>query len=474
MTGRLPAAYIDGTWITTANDREIRIVNPATEQAFASIGAATAEDVNGAVLAARRAFAEWSTTDRATRAAVLRGAAEHLEKRRDEIAEVIARDVGTPIKIASRVQTQLPITVMTSYANMLDAADESEERIGNSLVMREPVGVVAAITPWNYPLHQIVCKIAPALAAGATVVLKPSEVAPLAAHALIEALEAAGCPGGVVNLVHGFGHEVGEALVGHADVDMISFTGSLSVGSAVGASAGRSIKRVTLELGGKSANIVLADADLAVAVKAGVANAFLNGGQTCSAWTRLLVPANRHDEACELAGRTAETFVVGDPLDSATRMGPMVSGVQRQRIWDLIEKGVLEGARLVTGGATPPPALDRGFFVQPTVFGNVDPDSVLGQEEVFGPVLAVIPYADDDDAVAIANNSKYGLHGAVWSADAERALAVARRLRTGSVDINGGAYNPLAPFGGYKKSGVGRELGRFGLEDYQEIKSLQL
>jgi acyl-CoA reductase-like NAD-dependent aldehyde dehydrogenase len=464
--------YIDGVWRGGPAERRIAVINPTTEQGFAAVVASSVGDVDAAVRAAGRAFAEWSRTSHEERSAVLRATADQLEKNREAIAETIAKDVGTPIKIASRVQAQLPITVLRSYADLLDEG-QPDEQVGNTLVLREPVGVVAAITPWNYPLHQIVAKLAPALAAGATVILKPSEVAPLAAHALIDAIEAAGCPAGVVNLVHGRGPEAGRWLVEHPRVDMVSFTGSLAAGSVVGSTAAAAIKRVTLELGGKSANIVLPDADLETAVRAGVGNAFLNGGQTCSAWTRLLVPAARHDEACELAAAVAETFVPGDPLEAGTKLGPMVSAAQRQRVRDLIDIGLREGARLITGGTAPPEGLDRGYFVRPTVLGAVEPDATVAQEEIFGPVLSVLTYADEDEAVAIANNSKYGLHGAVWSADPERALNVARRLRTGAVDINGAAYNPMAPFGGYKSSGFGRELGRFGLEDYQEIKAVQ-
>lgn len=352
--------------------------------------------------------------------------------------------------------------------------DELEERVGNSLVVREPAGVVAAITPWNYPLHQVTCKIAPALAAGCTVVLKPSEIAPLSVYQLFDVIQDAGFPPGVVNLISGHGPGIGEALVTHPEVDVVSFTGSVQGGARVAELASRSIKRVTLELGGKSANVILDDADLATAVKVGVANAFLNGGQTCTAWTRMLVPAQRHNEALEVAKSVADGFTPGDPLDPKTKLGPLVSGAQRDQVRAFINQGIETGALLVTGGVAAPDGFERGYFVRPTVFGGVDPDSVIAQEEIFGPVLSVIPFDDEADALAIANNSRYGLHGAVWSADQDRALAFARQVRTGQIDVNGAAFNPLAPFGGYKQSGIGREMGRMGMDEFLETKSIQI
>jgi len=365
------------------------------------------------------------------------------------------------------------VTVFASYAAML--ADYAfEERVGNSLVVREPIGVVAAITPWNYPLEQVVRKVAPALAAGCTIVVKPSEVAPLAAFLLADVLDEVGLPAGVFNLVTGYGQVVGEALAGHRDVDMVSFTGSTQAGRRVSEIASRTVKRVALELGGKSANVILADADFTKAVKVGVANAFLNSGQTCTAWTRMLVPADRHDEAVELATAAAAAYTVGDPTDDATRLGPVVSSAQLARVRGYIEKGIDEGARLMTGGAELPEGLEHGYFVRPTVFAGVRRDMTIAQEEIFGPVLSILPYDDEDEAVDIANSTIYGLAGAVWSGDEEHAVVVARRLRTGQVDINGGKFNPVAPFGGYKQSGNGRELGTFGLDEFLEVKSLQL
>ncbi len=340
-------------------------------------------------------------------------------------------------------------------------------------MVREPVGVVAAITPWNYPLHQIAAKVAPALAAGCTVVVKPSEVAPLNAFILAEIIDAAGLPKGVFNLVTGYGAVVGEALAGHPEVDMISFTGSTRAGKRVSELAARSVKRVALELGGKSASILLEDADLAAAVKGTVSSCFLNSGQTCAAHTRMLVPESKYDEAAKLAVAEVSKYTVGDPFSETSKLGPLVSAAQRERVRGYIRKGIEEGAELLCGGPEAPPGLAKGWYVKPTVFGRVHPDSTLAQEEVFGPVLSIIAYKDEDEAVAIANNTMYGLSGGVWSKDESRAVRVARRIRTGQVDINGGPFNLLAPFGGFKQSGHGREYGRVGLEEFLEYKSLQ-
>lgn len=370
------------------------------------------------------------------------------------------------------MQASLPAATSAGLAGLLAGFPWTEE-LGNSLVVREPVGVVAAITPWNYPLHQIVNKVVPAVAAGCTVVLKPSEVAPLTAGILAEIVSAAGVPDGVLNIVHGVGPVVGEALAAHPDVDMVSFTGSTRAGRRVAAVAAETVKRVALELGGKSANLVLDDADLGLAVKIGMANCYLNGGQTCTAWSRMLVPASRHDEAVELAVAAAAKYTVGDPTEASTRIGPMVSAAQRERVTGYISAGTAEGATLACGGPDVPDGLDRGYFVRPTVFGGVRPEHTIAKEEIFGPVLSIMPYGSEDEGVELANSTVYGLAGAVFSADNDRAVAVARRLRTGQVDVNGGAFNPIAPFGGYKQSGNGRELGRFGLEEFCEIKSIQ-
>ncbi len=396
-----------------------------------------------------------------------------LEARAQEVAELISTEMGTPLWFAVAVQVGNPVKVMRSYAQML-AEHPFEEQIGNSLVVKEPIGVVGAITPWNYPLHQLVAKVAAALAAGCTVVLKPSEVAPLSAYALAEVFEQVGLPAGVFNLVTGVGPVVGEAIAAHPDVDMVSFTGSTAAGKRVMAVAAGTVKKVSLELGGKSAFVVLDDADLAKAVKVGLANCFINGGQTCTAWTRMLVPADRYDDVLELAAAGAARYPVGEPKAEGTKVGPLANANQYKKVRDYIDSAVAEGARVVVGGSERPQGLETGYYVQPTVLADVRPGSRVEQEEIFGPVLAVIPYADEDEAVRIANDTPYGLSGGVWSSDQERAVRVARRMRTGMVDVNGGRFNPLAPFGGYKQSGVGRELGEYGLEEFLEVKSLQL
>jgi len=463
---------IGGEYVAGGGER-IEVVNPATEEVIAAVPAGTAGEVDAAVRAARGAFAGWSSTPVAERGAAVRRIADGLAARRDEIAATITAEMGAPITFATKVQASVPVATSSALADLLDDFPWTE-RIRNSLVVREPIGVVAAITPWNYPLHQIMAKVAPALAAGCTVVLKPSEIAPLTAGILAEVMAEAGVPAGVLNVVHGFGPVVGEALAAHPEVDMVSFTGSTRAGRRVSAVAADTVKRVALELGGKSASVVLDDADLGLAVKITMANCFVNGGQTCTALTRMLVPAARHDEAVELAVAAAAKYTVGDPTEATTRIGPMSSGAQRERVTGYIRAGIEQGATLATGGAEAPDGFDRGYYVRPTVFGNVRPDMTIAQEEIFGPVLSVLPYASEDNAVEIANSTQYGLAGAVFSADDDHAVAVARRLRTGQVDINGGGFNPIAPFGGYKQSGNGRELGRFGLEEFCEVKSVQL
>jgi betaine-aldehyde dehydrogenase len=465
--------YIDGAWTAPHGSGRIDVRSASTEEVIATIPAGDAADADAAVRAAHAAFDGWSRTAPAERAAYLAKIHEGMKARSDEIGRTIAAEVGMPLKLATRIQAGSPTFTFSMYAK-LATTFEWEEKVGNSLVLREPVGVVVCITPWNYPLHQIAAKVAPALAAGCTVVLKPSEVAPLNAFILAEIIDAAGLPRGVFNLVTGTGAAVGEALVRHAAVDMISFTGSTRAGKRVAEIAADAVKRVALELGGKSAAVILDDADLAAAVRGTVSACFLNSGQTCSAHTRMLVPESKYAEAARLAAEEAAKYVVGDPFGDTARLGPLVSAAQRERVRGYIAKGLEDGAELLAGGPDAPPGLERGYYVQPTVFGRVDPQSTLAQEEIFGPVLAIITYRDEDDAVRIANDTPYGLAGGVWSGDEARALAVARRLRTGQVDINGGPFNMLAPFGGYKQSGRGRELGRFGLEEFLEYKSLQL
>ena len=463
--------YIGGAWTVSVSGEPIEVVNPATEQIIDRVPAGAPEDVEAAVRAARGAFPSWSATSAAERGKLLGAVAELLTERAGDIAKTIATDMGSPLGFALKVQTLMPAGVLAAYARLAESHPR-ESRVGNSLVVKEPVGVVAAITPWNYPLHQIICKVAPALAAGCTVVLKPSEVAPLAAYALTEIFHEVGLPAGVFNLVSGRGPVVGEAMATHPEVDMISFTGSTAAGRRVASLAAESVKRVALELGGKSANLILPDADLGTAVKAGVANCFINAGQTCSAWTRMIVHRDQYDDAVRLAVDAARRYTVGDPFDEATRIGPLVSEAQRDRVVRYINRGQEEGARMVTGGTERPHP--HGFYVEPTVFAGVEPGMTIEQEEIFGPVLSIIPYTSEEQAVRVANDTPYGLAGAVWAGTQEHAVAVARRLRTGQVAINGGAFNPLAPFGGYKQSGIGRELGEHGLEEFLEIKALQL
>ena len=467
------AFYVGGEWVP-ADDRErLAVVDPATEQEVASVPAGTPEDVDAAVRAARGAFEAWASRTPAERAALLSATADALEARTDEVALLISTEMGTPLSFSKAVQVGNPVRVLRSYAELL-ASYSFEEQIANSLVVKEAIGVVGAITPWNYPLHQVVAKVAAALAAGCTVVLKPSEVAPLSAFALAEVFDEVGLPPGVFNLVTGLGPVVGEAIAAHPDVDMVSFTGSTAAGKRVMAVAADTVKKVSLELGGKSAFVVLDDADLAKAVKVGLANCFINGGQTCTAWTRMLVPADRYDEALELLRAGAAKYPVGEPTAEGTRVGPLANARQYEKVVGFIASAVEEGARVVVGGPERPEGLDHGYYVQPTVLADVAPGSRVEQEEVFGPVLAVLPYSSEDEAVAIANGTPYGLAGGVFSGDQERGVAFARRMRTGMVDVNGGRFNPLAPFGGYKQSGNGRELGQYGLEEFLEVKSLQL
>ncbi|HVD40089.1 MAG TPA: aldehyde dehydrogenase family protein [Solirubrobacterales bacterium] len=465
--------FIGGEWVEPIGADPIEIVNPTTEEVLGTIPGCTSVDADRAVDAARGAFDSWSQTPREERARYITAIAEGLNERGDEIAATITQELGMPLKLSRIIQVGLPASQFASMPKLMEEV-AWEEEIGNSRVLREPVGVLGAITPWNYPLNQIAAKVAPALAAGCTVVLKPSEVTPLNAFLLAEVVEAAGLPAGVFNLVTGTGPVVGEAIAAHPGVDMVSFTGSTRAGRRVSELASATVKPVAMELGGKSPNVILDDADLQKAVPDGVAKCFLNSGQTCSALTRMLVPRQRLAEAEELAKGAAETFTPGDPFEPSTRLGPLVSEVQRERVRGYIERGIEEGARLISGGAEQPEGLERGFFVRPTVFSEVEAEMTIGQEEIFGPVLVIQPYEGEDNAVRIANSTEYGLAGGIWSADKERAIAVARRIRTGQIEINGGAFNPLAPFGGYGQSGHGRENGRYGIEELLQVKSLQL
>ncbi|MEP7117474.1 MAG: aldehyde dehydrogenase family protein [Acidobacteriota bacterium] len=464
--------FIDGDWRPSTGRDRGDVVSSISEQVIGRVPLGTAADVAAAVTAARTAFeGAWGHTTIAERAEWLERLALALKAHVPEMATAITHEVGTPFGYATRVQVEFPISMIAANANFIRAA-VLERELGHSLVVKEPVGVVGCITPWNYPLHQVVCKIAPALAAGCTVVVKPAELAPLSAFMLAEAIQAIGLPAGVVNIVSGEGRVVGEAIAAHPGIDMVSFTGSLAAGRRVAAVAADGIKKVCLELGGKSASIVLDDAPFEKAVTASVNHGLQNSGQTCSAWTRLLVPRPRYAEAVAIAVAHVARLRLGDPFEPGTRLGPLVSAAQRERVLGYIAQGLAEGARVVAGGGRPA-ALPTGFYVEPTVFADVDNRMVIAQEEIFGPVLALIPHDGDDDAVRIANDSPYGLAGGVWSGSSERATAVARRLRTGQVDINGGRFNPLAPFGGYKKSGLGREIGPLALDEFFTLKSIQ-
>jgi aldehyde dehydrogenase (NAD+) len=463
--------YYDGDWQASSGTETIAVISSATEQEVGRVPRGTPEDVDRAVQAARRAFEPWSRLALDERARWLEKLSAAMKTRAPQIAEAISHEVGTALGYSTKVQAEFPIMMIAMNAKFLRGA-KLEEELGNSIIYKEPIGVVGCVTPWNYPLHQVVCKIAPALAAGCTVVLKPAEVAPLSAFMLAEAAHEIGLPKGVLNIVGGSGRVVGEAIVAHPDVDMVSFTGSLAAGRRIASVAGDGIKKVTLELGGKSAFVVLDDAPFDKAIPAGVNNCMQNSGQTCSAWTRMLVPRARHDEAVEMAKAQLAKLTLGDPFDKNTRLGPLSSANQRDTVLGYIEQGKKEGAALVAGGGRPS-NLPTGFYVEPTIFANVDNRMTIAQEEIFGPVLAVIPYDTDDEAVSIANDSPYGLAGGVWSGTEERALAVAKRLRTGQVDVNGGRFNALAPFGGYKKSGIGREIGPLALDEFFQLKSIQ-
>jgi len=465
--------YIGGAWRDPDGGGTIEVVNPATEQVIGSVPEGTPQDAAHAVAAAREAFEDWSQTPLADRVALCSAVAQQLQQRQEELATLISQEMGAPLSFSMQVQTALPIM---DFASMEHVAEHIpwEQRIGNSLIVREPAGVVAAITPWNYPLHQIAAKVAPAMVAGCTVALKPSEITPLCAFVLADIFDEVGVPAGVLNIVSGYGPVVGEALAGDSAIDMVSFTGSTRAGKRVSELAAAGVKRVALELGGKSPNVILDDADLEAAVVNGIQKCYLNSGQTCSALTRMLVPRQLLGAVEQIAAAAVSQTTVGDPFDAATQLGPLVSDVQRTRVRSYIERGIEEGAKLVTGGAEAPEGLEQGYYVRPTVFSEVTPAMTIAREEIFGPVLAIMPYDDEEDAIRIANDTDYGLAGGVYSASEERAQAVARRIRTGQVEINGAAFNPLAPFGGYKCSGYGREYGPYGIEEFLVLKSMQL
>ncbi|MCH8334172.1 aldehyde dehydrogenase family protein [Candidatus Sumerlaeota bacterium] len=464
--------YINGAWVDSIGSERGDVIGASTEEVIGRIPLGAPEDVDAAVAAAKAAFETWSVSTLEERAEYLLRIADGLEARSEEIATLISREVGMPISISRPVQAGSPVAFFRNYVKIMKSF-KFEEVSSTSLIVREPMGVVGCITPWNYPLLLMALKVAPAMAAGCTVVLKPTELKPLTSFILAEEIDRAGLPKGVFNMVNGTGPVVGEALVAHKDVDMISFTGSTRAGRRISEVAAKDIKKVSLELGGKSACIILEDADLKKAVKGGIGSCYANAGQTCCAQTRMLVPRKLHDEAAAIAKEIAESLNQGDPLDESTNLGALISETQRERVRAYIEKGIEEGATLITGGAAAPEGLDKGYFIRPTVFANVSNDMTIAREEIFGPVLSIIPYEDEDDAVRIANDTIYGLSGGVWSGTQEHAEAVGRRIRTGQVSINAGVYNINAPFGGYKQSGNGRENGTFGFEEFLQVKSMQ-
>jgi aldehyde dehydrogenase (NAD+) len=463
--------YIDGTWVDPVEKRTLEVINPATEQPIATVSLGSAADVDKAVAAARRAFETYSLTTREERLALLGRVIEGVQGRYAEIADAISAEMGAPKTLAHKAQAAMLIAHFGTAIEVLKNF-EFEEDIGKTRVFREPIGVCAFITPWNWPANQIACKVAPALATGCTMVLKPSEIAPLDAYILAQVLHEAGVPKGVFNLVNGDGPGVGSALSAHPGVDMVSFTGSTRAGVQVAKNAADTVKRVCQELGGKSANILLDDADFQKAVTRDVIGCFSNSGQSCNAPTRMLVPAARMGEVIEIARAAAAKVKVGAPDGEGTGMGPVVSKLQFDKIQRLIQAGIDEGATLVCGGAGKPEGLETGYYVKPTVFANVRNDMTIAREEIFGPVLSILPYQDEADAVRIANDTVYGLSGYVTSANIERARGVAARLRTGMVHLNGSSVDLAAPFGGYKQSGNGREWGAHGFHDFLETKAV--
>ena len=467
-----PHLYIDGSWVEPNGEGTIEVINPASEGVIGSVPVGSESDANAAVQAARAAFTDWSESTIDERSNYLNLLSSALKDRGEEMAELITSEVGTPIEYSRMAMVGTPRVVSRSYAKILDGF-AWEEEVRNSIVVKEPIGVVAMITPWNFPLHQIIGKVAPAIATGCTMVLKPSKEAPLNAFVLADILDEIGLPNGVFNLISGHGREIGETLASHPDVDMVSFTGSTNAGVRVSELAAPSVKRVTLELGGKSANIILDDAEIPRAASSAIYSCFANSGQECSALTRLLIPEDSREEVVEVIASKIGRYTVGDPMDGTSKCGPLVSKRQQESVSRYISTGIDEGATLVAGGEGMPDDLDSGFYVRPTVFADVTPEMTVFREEIFGPVLCITTYSNEEEAIELANDSEYGLSGGVWSGDESRAMKVARKLRTGQVSINGGAFNVTAPFGGYKKSGLGRELGVHGMEEFLETKSIQ-
>ena len=463
--------YIDGQWVDPVVPRTLDVVNPATEAVYGRISIGSAADVDKAVAAASRAFETFSQTSREERIALLQTILDVFKRRSDEVAEAIMDEMGAPWGLAKYAQAASGTQHIGAAIKALEQY-KFEEKVGSAMVVKEPIGVCGLITPWNWPMNQIAVKVAPALAAGCTMILKPSEIAPFDAIIFAEILDEAGVPAGVFNLINGDGPGVGTALSQHPGIAMVSFTGSTRAGVLVAQNAAPSVKRVAQELGGKSANIILDDADLEEAVSAGTKAMFENTGQSCDAPSRMLVPKDKMEKAAEIAADVAAKAAVGNPRDKTTRIGPVVSDVQWNKIQKLIQAGIDEGATLVAGGTGRPDGLETGFYVKPTVFANVSNDMTIAREEIFGPVLSIIPYEDEDDAIRIANDTPYGLSGYVSSGNLDRARRVASRLRTGMVHINGADLEALAPFGGYKQSGNGREWGAHGIDEFLEVKSV--
>ena len=465
--------YINGKWVQPMGTGSIDVINPATEEIIGKIPVGSADDVDKAASAARIAFDSWAKSSIEERINILNALSNALKEKGESIAQTITAEVGTPIGYSRVAMVGTPRVVSRSYAKILENFDW-EEKVRNSIICKEPIGVCAFITPWNFPLHQIIGKVAPAIAAGCTMILKPSKEAPLSAFILADILHEIGLPPGVFNLVSGHGSEIGNYMSSHPEVDMVSFTGSTGAGVAVSEAAATTVKRVTLELGGKSANVALDDADPILVAKKAIGACHQNSGQTCSALTRLIIPESMSDEVYEIIAKKNNSYTVGDPLEENTRCGPMVSLRQQKSVSKYIQSGISEGATLVSGGLGMPEGISKGYYVKPTIFANVSPDMKIWKEEIFGPVLVITTYKSEEEALILANDSIYGLSGGVWSKDEERAIRFAKEMRTGQVSVNGGAFNVSAPFGGYKLSGNGRELGTHGLNEFLEIKSIQL
>ncbi|BCH55237.1 aldehyde dehydrogenase family protein [Agrobacterium vitis] len=463
--------FIDGEWVDPVHPATLEVIDPSTEEAYTSISVGSKADVDKAVAAAKRAFASFSLWSVEERLALLKRMLAEYNNRFEDIAKAVSQEMGAPLSFALESQAWAGRAHMEATIAGLETFKFAEQR-GGTMVVKEPIGVCALITPWNWPLNQIVCKVAPAIAAGCTVVLKPSEIAPISGIIFSEVMEAAGTPKGVYNMVSGNGPDVGQVMAGHPDVDMVSFTGSTRAGIIVAKTAAETVKRVAQELGGKSANIILPDADFETAVRKGVQGCFGNSGQSCDAPTRMLVPADRHDEALTYAKSEAESFVTGDPRSEDTKLGPVVSQIQYDKIQKLIEAGIKDGATLVAGGPGRPEGLNRGYYIRPTIFGNVSNDMTIAREEIFGPVLSILPYKDEAEAVEIANDTVYGLAAYVQSTDIQHAREVAKKMRAGSVYLNYPDWDTFAPFGGYKQSGNGREYADWAIHDFLEIKGI--